>query len=545
MFRKRNGYTLLLVLAMTISLLAGCADSKNEPNNSGGNVENGSNAGSNNAGNGGNNAEADGLSGHLVTKDPLELTIHMHFADRVSYQDDWPVFQKAAELTNISLKGTAPSSATNSQELFNITMASGELPDIVHFNMKDVYDNYGVEGAFEPLNDLIDEHAPNIKALFEERPELKRYATASDGNIYYINFIPDGQVAKGWFIREDWLEKLQLEAPKTVDELYTVMKAFREQDPNGNGQKDEVPYFARVKSAALDFLVFWNANRGLYLADSKIGFGPYEDAYKTGVQNIAEWYKEGLIDPEIFTRGSKGRDIMLREDRGGITHDWLGSTAGYNDLLQGERPDFAFMPLLPPASIDGQMREETKRAEVTSSGWGIASTSKHKVEAIKYFDFWFSEEGRRLMNFGIEGVHYDMIDGKPIFKEEYLNAENGTLAALQEDGVQIEIGFHQNFDYERQWSNAIALQGEDMYTKANVFMEQYPTLSYANEERDRLTTLKSAIETYVEEMSQKWILGAEDLTDDSFAAFQKSLKNMGVEEMLQLEQQAYDRFMSQ
>lgn len=149
------------------------------------------------------------------------------------------------------------------------------------------------------------------------------------------------------------------------------------------------------------------------------------------------------------------------------------------------------------------------------------------------------------MNFGIEGVHYEMVDGEPIFKEEILNAENGALAALQKDGAQIEIGFHQNFDYEKQWSNEIALQGEELYTKSDVFMEQYPTLNYTNEEKDRLTTLKSAIETYVEEMSQKWILGADDLTDESFAAFQKNLKNMGVEELLQLEQQAYDRFMSQ
>lgn len=537
----RTALILLLITAMTAACTSGQGGTAS-PDESTGDA----NAPQTNGGETGASEPTEGeeQTGHLITEEPLELTIHMHYGNSFVFQDDWPVFQEAAKLTNISLKGTAPSSASNSVELFNVTIASGDLPDIVHSNQKPIYDTYGMEGAFEPLNDLIDQYAPNIKAFYEEHPEVKQFATAPDGNIYFITIVLDGAVAKGWFIRQDWLDQLNLDVPTTVDEMYNVMKAFREQDPNGNGEKDEVPFFARLASAPLDFLVFWNANRGLYLEDGNIGYGPYEDAYQTGIENIAKWYQEGLIDQEIFTRGTQGRDIMLRENRGGITNDWLGSTAEYNDIVKETVAEFAFLPMLPPASVDGKIRVETRRNKLGSSGWGIASTSEHKIEAIKYFDFWFSEEGRRLMNFGIEGVHYDMVDGKPQFKEEILNAEQGTLAKLQEDGAQIEIGFHQDFEYERQWSNEIALQAEDMYVKADAFMEQYPTLSYTEEEKDRRDRINGAISTYVEEMSQKWILGAEPLTDAGFASFRQSLKDMGVEELLQIEQAAYDRYMS-
>ena len=148
-----------------------------------------------------------------VVDDPLELTIHFHWARSKGYIEDWPVEKAACAATNVCLKdATAGKNTKSQQEAHNLLLASGNLPDIVGGHLiKDLVNQYGPEGAFVPLNDLIDEHAPNIKAWFDARPELLQATASWDGNNYYIPYLPDGKYARAWFIRQDWLDKLGLE----------------------------------------------------------------------------------------------------------------------------------------------------------------------------------------------------------------------------------------------------------------------------------------------------------------------------------------------
>jgi hypothetical protein len=190
--------------------------------------------------------------------------------------------------------------------------------------------------------------------------------TAGDGNMYFVPNIPDGFAQKGWFIRQDWLDKLGLQAPKTVDELRGVLTAFKTRDPNGNGQADEVPYFNREATASYetavnDLFVFWNATKHFKANDGKVVFGPLEPAFKDGVRTLAQWYEEGLIDSEIYTRGGDAREMMLGNDVGGVTHDWFASTSDYNGKLASSIEGFAFVPFAPPAGVDGVIREATRR----------------------------------------------------------------------------------------------------------------------------------------------------------------------------------------
>ncbi|MDF2651193.1 MAG: hypothetical protein K0Q73_6998, partial [Paenibacillus sp.] len=262
---------------------------------------------------------------------PLTLSVHL-LSQSLPFDDTWAVFTKAAELTNVTLKGTIPKTVTDRNEAFNLMMASGNISDIVS-NTKANMDKFGQEGAFVALNDLIEKHAPNIKKFLEARPDVKAVGTAADGKMYFLPFAPDGEAASGWFIRQDWLDKLGLAVPKTADDYYKVLKAFKEKDPNGNGKADEIPYFDRNKNV-YGLLALWAADIGYTLKDGKIVFGPMEPEYKMGMTSLAKWYKEGLIDREIFTRGGKARDILLGDNIGGSTRDWFASTASYNDTLK-------------------------------------------------------------------------------------------------------------------------------------------------------------------------------------------------------------------
>ncbi|MBQ6907459.1 MAG: extracellular solute-binding protein [Clostridia bacterium] len=267
-----------------------------------------------------------------VSEDGLELTIFMHFFNYCVYNDEWPIFKKAAELTGVTLKGTASETVSDSSQAFNTMLASQTLPDIIHSSFTNL-NEIGEEGALIPLEDLIDEYAPNIKKMFEKYPQLKKRATASDGHIYYIPGSTSGLEADalpslGWFIRQDWLDKLGLKQPTTIEELEAVWTAFRNNDPNGNGIQDEVPFFSRVGGLSSLFHLFKTDESG-YMLDEKTGkivYAPITPEFKTAVKKIAEWYKNGLIDEEVFTRGGQCREQLLGGNLGGSTHDWFSST---------------------------------------------------------------------------------------------------------------------------------------------------------------------------------------------------------------------------
>lgn len=354
---------------------------------------------------------------YLASEKPLKLKVHMGTKDSGVFKNDWPIFVKAAEMTNVTLEGTLPSTVADFSETFSIVMASGSLPDIMQALSKDFL-QYGQEGAFLPLNDLIDKHAPHLKQFLQDNPDVRSAASDNDGNIWFIPFVADGEAEKGWFIRKDWLEKLGLEEPKTVDELHNVLTAFVNNDPNGNNKKDEVGFFHRNTSIGIEGLMaLWNAYPDYRAFDGKVVFGPLEDDYGVAMENIAQWYKEGLIDKEIFTRGSKARDILLADNVGGLTHDFFASTGNYNEQLASKIPGFRFEPMLPPADVNGVVKEPSKRDRAKNYGWGISHSNPDPVATIKYFDFWFTEEGRRMANFGMEGDTYTMVDGKPIFTD--------------------------------------------------------------------------------------------------------------------------------
>ena len=487
--------------------------------------------------------------GHLpIVEEPLELSIHMHFRRATAYDENWPVEQAAREMTNIHLKNaTVGSNTDNSEEAFNLLLASGDIPDIVGtMRIKEYVNQFGPEGAFQPLNDLIEEHAPNLKAFLDARPELKAAITSADGNIYYVPYFPDGKYGRAYFIRQDWLDKLGLETPETVDEVKTVLEAFRDGDPNGNGIKDEVPYFARQWEEAVRLVTLFDGRTSgsdtyhdFMVNDGKLEHPYATEGYRDGIKNLAEWYAEGLIDSEVFTRGSSARDFLLSENLGGMTHDWFASTSGYN-RLSSEIEGFAFKAFAPPASPSGRRLAEHRRIPVKPDGWAMGFSNDHPVETIKYFDFWFTEEGRNLANFGVEGQQYEMVDGKPTFTQEFLDGGPVNSQLYQVGGQLVARGFPQDYNYEIQWTNEIALEGIALYDEGDYLIDQFLGVSMNAEEQQTFDKSWSSIRTYMLERQQAWILGTGDVMAD-WDDYMSTLEGMGLNDVLAVMQSAYDR----
>ena len=282
---------------------------------------------------------AENESSFICSEKPIELTAHIHWGTYVLDDEKWIITKKAAEMTNVSLHGTASPMQTDSTEAFNLMISGKKIPDIVAADRKLIL-QYGVEGAFMPLNDLIETCAPNFKKVLDANPDIRSAITAEDGNIYQIPFVYESLVSEAWMIRQDWLDKVGMEAPTTVDEMHDVLTAFVNNDPNGNGVKDEVGYFTRLGNSGGTnvlkgvFSLFgvqdaWHINK-----DGKVAIGLYTDGYKEAVKSVSQWYKEGLIDQEIFTRGSNARDILFPENNGGVIFDWIPSCTAFNTKLQ-------------------------------------------------------------------------------------------------------------------------------------------------------------------------------------------------------------------
>jgi putative aldouronate transport system substrate-binding protein len=149
------------------------------------------------------------------------------------------------------------------------------------------------------------------------------------------------------------------------------------------------------------------------------------------------------------------------------------------------------------------------------------------------------------MNYGIEGVHYDMVDGKPTFKPELL-AKDNFKTILYEAGIQSDIGFVQDFEHEKQWLTPIAIKGMKLYEDNNYCIERFPDLTcrYNPDELKRYSELSTPIFTYVSEMVQKWLLKAVNI-EESYDEFIAQLEKLNIKELIELQNTVYQRYLNQ
>lgn len=544
---KKNLFRSLAFIAAASMLMASCGDKSpaesSKPTSSTGSA---SSSGPSTGG------TVDAEHPFWVSQEPIELTAHIHWGTYVLDDEKWIVTQEAAKMTNVSLKGTASPMQTDSTEAFNLMISGQTIPDLVGGD-RNLINQYGMEGAFMPLNDLIEEYAPNFKKILDENPDVRGAITAADGNIYQIPFMYESLVSEAWMIRQDWLDKLGLEAPTTVDEMYDVLTAFVNEDPNGNGQTDEVGYFTRLGTGGgtnvlKGVLSLFGVQDAWHIGkDGKVAIGLYTEGYKEAIKNVSKWYAEGLIDKEIFTRGSSARDMLFPENNGGVIHDWIPSCTGFNNKLQDTVPGFKLVGILPPVDSNGDQWILESRDKITGNGWAMSATNKYPEETMKYMDFWWTEEGRRLSTYGIEGVTYNMVDGKPVYVDEILNGTTAINDYMRKIGGQIDImAYLHDASYESFMMDEEGAKATQLYKDSGLIQSLYPklpALSFTTEELDTINSKYPPCRTYMMEQLQKWTFDGSTI-DAEFDNYMATLKSMGMDEIVGIYQAAYDRLMS-
>jgi len=469
-------------------------------------------------------------------------------------------YQEMAERTGIDVTFIHPPIGQEA-DAFSLVLASGEYPDMIYYDWGNKVaggpDKAIQDGIILDLTDLINQYCPNLKQFLDENPAVKATMTTDSGYIYcfpnlypYYTENPKIMCIRGNQLRKDWLEELGLAEPETIDEWYQVLTAFKNKGTNENGETI-VPMVSRKLSTRSSIVrTFANAWDGLdydfYVKDGVVKFGPVEEDFKEYLQTMARWYDEGLIAPEFATYGDKEHDALVTGGVAGSWHSGLGAGMGvYIAALGNDDSKVAGVKF--PVVNKGDTPSFNNASNFPFIGIGVALTSSCKdVEtACRWLDYHYSEEGDMLLNWGVEGVSYELDEsGKPYFTDVVLNDPDGLSVdvAIGKYAMVAQMEAYKQSDEVyavRMWKWP-AQQEASAKWDAAVFSDRYPlTVSMTPEEGTEFAAIMSDVETYRDEYAIRYILGTESF--EQYDKFAETIKSMKIDRATEIKQAAYDR----
>ena len=483
----------------------------------------------------------------------------------MSSLNDMKTLKVIEEDTGVKLTFMHPV-AGNASEQLNLMLVSGDLPDIIFYNwsgypggpMKVIED-----GSCIALNDLIDQYAPNYKAFLDAYPDVTRQAMTDEGVRYCFagfsmddrdpsqpGYIPAFQTF-GWVIRTDWLENVGInKLPETLPEWETALMAFKEKDPNGNGLADEIPIVNSNVDDIKNWIRAWGITYDFYIADvenQKVGYGYMTDEYRQALEVLSRWYDNGLIDPDFAVSDGKQKDSKIT---GNLAGAWTGSTSGgfgrYITMMKQENPDVKMTGTVPPVVEGGVPYKFDAWSKYAMGRQAMITTScNDPVAAAKFIDYFYGSKGHMLMNYGIEGVTYEFVDGVPLFTDYITKNPDGLSIdqALYQYALAADDWF---FVMEPQlWLNRMSLpeQREMLPRWATGSKDRImPPVLPTSDESAEMSAILGEVNTYVNEMFTKFVMSVEPLSN--FDAYLKNLKSLGIERAIELKQAQLDRFAS-
>jgi len=489
---------------------------------------------------------------------------------RVEDFNDNKLTQLIEEKLGINIEfQTAPFDGAKEKQ--NLLLASGDYPTAFIGGAFSKVDQlkYGEMGVFLPLNDLIAEHAPNIQKVFEENPEFESGVTAPDGNIYSLPGA-DGCYHCYWpsktWINEEWLKALDLEMPTTTEQFEQVMLAFKNGDPNGNGEADEVPLSGHTSDeygSPIPFLmnsfVYTNPINYLQVNGDQIDLVADNPEWKEGLKYINRLYSQGLIDKEAFTQDMSNLQQLAMDPNairlGVYPNLWNGDVVTiYGEAIDQRWNQYVAVPPLEGPNGD---RYATYNGHVVSEGkFAITdkATEDQQIAAIKIADYMYSDEGA-LNNFQGVGAWIEAeegvigTDGNPAKWDSSPEAANADWDAPTRDhwdngfyymSVDLFHGQGVSQDLEVQDGNEPRLYQENTkYEGAEPMDHVLPDMFIDPEASQTAAELVTVINKYIQQNAVQFAIGAKEI-DAEWDAYVKGFKNMQVDDYLKIYQDAFE-----
>lgn len=381
----------------------------------------------------------------LATDAPVITMINRLNADYLV--DGNPVLDKLQELSGVVLELEAPP-INNYPDRLNVLMASGDMPDIIYTQSDNgnlpLIQGWVNDGLVLPLDNYLDQ-MPNVKAVMSDNELTVARIYDEEGNTYGIPRLQT-KPKDGIIIRQDWLDKFGLEAPRTPEEFAKVMYAFAHSDPDGNGKDDTFGFSVNAKVFNSRNLVY---GFGIVPSTIKNAQGEHQIMEaQAGYMNYMDWlrgmYEDGSLDPEWYL--NKDYEDQDKYNAGKIGVDYKNTTSNHIIRTSGVEvasPDMvntAIAPLRQDASVKAVDYFEPQL-------WGLwmvnaeLEGTDHLQDVLKFLDWGFSDEANELLMLGIQGVTYSTFDEVTRFadknEEQAANAKKFTAS-------------YATFNYQRQ-----------------------------------------------------------------------------------------------
>lgn len=501
------------------------------------------------------------VTGFPIVDEKLDMTM-MGPATGLAEWKDMPTLQQYSEETNIYFKYITPPMSDFSTKL-NLAFASGDLPDIIYGAgsgslTRSMETDYGSQGLLVALEELIPEYAPNFNAILEENPEIRKSITSPDGHIYGLPTISSGDTAiwpRGpmWYNGE-WLDNLGVtELPTTTDEFYDLLVRFRDEDPNKTGKKDTIPLTDVKMESTRPWLLsaFGITTQGVEVIDNEVVYTPITENYKAYLEYMHKLYEEKLLDPEVYSQADEQKKAKGNDDRLGIFPDY------FSFFTTGRTEDEAINdPMFQPLTSEWSKTPVVPGSPKLQTGTFAVTRNNPSPEAsLRWVDYFYSPEGFEFLNQGPEGVLW-----------QYATDKDGKQVKVFADGIDSTKAEDERGSITPDYGVAVpamsiqlpAVKGDVNDPDKSAFSEfikeetdkkiepyarvSFPIVYLTKEENDKISAISTDLRTYVEEMEAKFITGVETLDQANWDKYVKTIDSMGVQEYIEVYQQAYDRW---
>ena len=463
--------------------------------------------------------------------------------------------KETEEITNIAIN-VIPSSSADALNKRNLLLASGDYPDMfltdwtAIFSQADVM-QFGVkEEILVPITPYLEEYGKEINYVFDYNPIFKLTSTAPNGEIYGVARFSECYHCSAYpkmYMRQDWLDKLNLQMPTTTEELREVLKAFVTGDPNGNGEADEIGLTgATTWNTMLEYcLLGWSFQNikpdfWLYLTDAgEVDFAARTEAYREGLRYIKSLYDEGLIDPAAFSQKDDQMAQTVRQDPkivGAYVCDHVAmgvSNADYDE--------YKTYQIVKPVEGPSGMRAQPQNAnegEVQGFHGVITDVCEYPEAAFRWLDYQLSEESMVKKGWGKEGVGWKVapegtkdLFGNPAKWVRLPTDETANPEAYAENKAYM-FGIGPQADLAARRLAQLPAVDDIVVESAT------STLFVAEQDSDEFNEIKTNLKDFVRKTCVQFIIGERDI-ENGWDAYLDELNNFKVDRYVEIYSAAY------
>ena len=441
----------------------------------------------------------------------------------------------------------------------NAIISSGDLPDAFMlgpewmggFTKAQLY-AYGEQGLFQPLDQLIDEYAPELQQLFEQNPDLRAAWTAPNGAMYAIPAVNQCYHCASSDTRT-WVHAPSLEAagwsehPKTLDEFEQMLRDMKEKDPEIRpiSGTSTMPPFGLIAAAFMDFGIQRIRRDG-----KTIVYTPLDDSFRKVLEVVARLTADGLIDRNTFTQNEDQlKRLTMNKDKSlvGVTqapHHWAIADI---DFGNGNDRWTEFVPLTPFAGPDGQAPiVPWNESHGDAVGLVISSTCEDPTTLVRWADAQLGLLPSLERGLGTQGLYWDWADGKQLgidgraalyakLPEEENKPDNVSWPEFSPHNSSLDVRHGEAVNEDTSIEPALFRAGQLYEPFRSPLESVYASPFFSTEQSAEIGELRTNLDTTYAQLTTQMAMGDLDPTDDShWEQYVAAFTNAGVERYLEV-----------